>query len=240
MTSLRTFGVVLAGGVGARVGHSEPKQLIELAGRTILERSVEALAAHPAIDDVVVVMTPGFVDRAREITRGHPKVIAVLEGGQDAPRSDSSVRALTYIAELMDGDDAFVLLHDAARPLLPQAVISRVIEALATHDAVDVGIPSPDTIVEVTPAGTIARELRRDELRRVQTPQGFRVSLLRAAYDAALTDPAFEATDDATVVHRYLPGVPVQVVAGDPLNLKLTEPLDVLIAETLLTQAPEA
>lgn len=226
--------MVLAGGVGARIGHDEPKQLIELAGRTILEHSIAALHAHPAVTDVLVVMVPGFVERAKEITAPYSKVVDVIAAGAGAPRSDSTVRALAHITALVGDDDALVLLHDAARPLVPQDVITRVVAALSSYDAVDLAVPSPDTIIEIRDDGLLDRELRRSVLRRVQTPQGFKVSLLRAAYEKALADPDFEATDDATVVHRYCPEVPVIVVDGDPRNLKVTEKIDVAIAAALL------
>jgi 2-C-methyl-D-erythritol 4-phosphate cytidylyltransferase len=127
-----------------------------------------------------------------------------------------------------------VLFHDAVRPLLSQRVIADCVDALEEHEAVDTAIPSADTIIQVDGSGkTIDDVLRRGLLRRGQTPQGFRLSVIRRAYAAAAADPNFEATDDCTVVLRYAPDVPIAVVNGEDRNMKVTEPIDVYIADKL-------
>jgi 2-C-methyl-D-erythritol 4-phosphate cytidylyltransferase len=228
-----TTAVLLAGGTGTRVGGSLPKQLVEVAGKPLMEHSLAVLDAHPGVDEVVVVMAAGHVGAAEEIVRsgGYGSVRAVEVGG--ATRDGSTRRAL----ELLGDDDALVLLHDAARPLLSPTLVSRCLEALHRYDAVTPAVPSSDTLVEVAADGTIAAVPERARLRRVQTPQGFRVGVLREAHARAVADPAFEPTDDCSVVRRYLPHVPVAVVAGDAQNFKVTEPLDVLLADRLLRVA---
>lgn len=230
---MTTYGVVLAGGVGARVGSELPKQLLEVSGRTILEHSVAAFASHPRIDEVLVVMVPGHVDVARRIVKAYPKVAGVVEAGVGAPRSDSTVRALSWIGSRGDGEP-HVLLHDAARPLVTADLIDRAVAALATYDAATAAIPSSDTILELAPDGTLHNVPSRANLRRVQTPQAFRVSVLRRAHELAAQDPSFEPTDDCSVVLRYLPDVPIGVFDGDERNIKVTEPLDLAVAELLL------
>ena len=232
VTSLRrNTAVVLAGGVGTRIGHELPKQLLEIGGRTILEHALAAFHEHPGVDEVLVVMAAGHVPAAERIARGYPKVAGVLAGGRT--RSGSTVRAL----EALPDDDRKVLLHDAARPLVTRRIISDCVAALDGYAAVDVAIPTADTIIEVDEDGTVAAVPRRATLRRVQTPQGFRLPVLRKAYARAAADPLFEATDDCGVVHRYLPEVPILVVAGDERNLKVTGPVDVDVAERLLRSA---
>ena len=225
---MRTVAVVLAGGVGHRIGSGLPKQLIEVGGRPILAYSAEAFDACERVDEILVVMAPGHVAAAERIVAPYRKVRAVLEGG--ATRSESTMAALTALAG--EPDDTTVLFHDAARPFVDQATILRCVEALSTYRAVAVGMPASDTIVAVE-GGVVADMPRRETLRRFQTPQGFRLGTIRQAYRLALADPAFAATDDCGVVHRYLPDVPILVVAGDERNLKITHPLDLALAEHL-------
>ena len=125
-----------------------------------------------------------------------------------------------------------VLLHDAVRPLVSQTIIAANVEALRTYEAVSTVITSADTIIDVED-GTIADVLPRHRLRRGQTPQSFRLSTIRAAYEKAAQDANFTATDDCTVVLRYLPEVPIAVVPGHEHNIKVTEPIDVYIADKL-------
>lgn len=228
--SPRATAVLLAGGIGARAGLGMPKQFAELRGRTILEHSLAALHDHPAITGVLVVMAPGYTDAARVVTAGYPRVLDVIEGGTE--RSDSTLRALAWLSDAaVDGD---VLIHDAARPLVTAAVIDRCVGALASSAAVGVAVPSSDTVFRTDASGRIVEVPPRSELWRAQTPQGFRLATLRAAYDVALADPDFVATDDCSVVQRYLPEVPVLVVPGEDRNMKVTGPLDLEIAERLL------
>lgn len=220
--------VLLAGGTGTRMGGELPKQLLELDGRTILEHSIRAFDSHPRVDEVLVVMAPEHVTAAEQIATRYAKVIGVIEGG--ATRSDSSRAALARLGDR----ECLVLVHDAARPLVEADVIGGCIDGLATHPAVLVAVPATDTMVEVDADGTVAAVPARDRLRRVQTPQGFRSDVLRAAYAAAAADPAFVATDDASVVFHYLPDHSVGVVAGDERNLKVTTPSDLRLAQALL------
>ncbi|MRJ78067.1 SDR family NAD(P)-dependent oxidoreductase [Aeromicrobium sp. SMF47] len=234
MTQLRNVAVILAGGTGTRVGLSIPKQLIKIAGKTIIEHTIAAFEASPLIDEIVILMTPGHLDPVRAIVQngGYDKVSQIVEGGQT--RNESTSRAL----EALGSEECNVLFHDAVRPLVSQTIIGDVVAALATHEAVDTAIPSADTIVQVhdTAAGgteTIEDVLQRHLLRRGQTPQAFRLSVIREAYALAWKDPDFTATDDCTVVLRYLPHVPIAVVMGHERNMKVTEPIDVYIADKL-------
>lgn len=221
--------MVLAGGTGSRVGAPVPKQFLPLGDRTILEHSVSAFLEHPGVDDVLVVMASGHVDRALALLAGLPRPTRVVEGG--ANRSDSTRAAL---AALDAGTDR-VLLHDAARPLVSRRIIDDCLTALADHPAVNVAIPATDTIMEVSENGVLRSVPPRERMWQVQTPQCFHVPVIRAAYDLAARDPAFTATDDTSVVRRYLPDTPIQIVTGDPVNLKITNALDLRVAELLLT-----
>ena len=229
MEPLRNVAVVLAGGVGSRVGLSIPKQLIKIAGRPIIEHTIDVLNASPLVDEVIVMMTPGYLDPVRAIVEagGYTKVTRILEGAQT--RNGTTARALESLGE----EECNVLFHDAVRPLLSQRIIEDCVAALATYEAVDTAIPSADTIISVTDRQEISDVLKRAELRRGQTPQAFRRSVIARAYELAAKDPNFTATDDCTVVLRYLPEVPIAVVAGDERNMKVTEPIDVYLADKL-------
>ena len=228
MTSPRV-AVILAGGVGTRVGLDIPKQLIKVAGHTILEHTLATFDAHPMVDEVIVMMAQGHLDAVHAIVRngGYTKVTQVLEGAET--RNGTTLRALDAIAE----DDTKVLFHDAVRPLVSARIISDCFEALDSYDAVDVAIPSADTIIEVDADNVIRNIPPRANLRRGQTPQAFRAGVIRKAYAIAGADPDFQATDDCTVVLRYLPDVPIWVVAGEERNMKVTDPIDVYLADKL-------
>ncbi len=221
--------VVLAGGVGTRVGLDIPKQLLKIAGRTILEHTLSALDGHPDVEQIVVMMASGHLDAVHAIIRdgGYTKVTHVLEGADT--RNGTTLRAL----DVVTGDDTKVLFHDAVRPLVSPRIISECFAALDRYDAVDVAIPSADTIIEVDEHNVIRDIPPRAALRRGQTPQAFRAGVIRAAYAKAQQDPDFRATDDCTVVLRYSPDVPIWVVNGEERNMKVTDPIDVYIADKL-------
>jgi 2-C-methyl-D-erythritol 4-phosphate cytidylyltransferase len=231
---MRTVAVVLAGGSGERFGTPVPKQLLPLAGRPMIEHSVAAFERAPAVDQIMVVMAAGHAGQVRALlgTGGYAKLGNVIDGG--ATRTESTRCA---IAELGD-DECDVLFHDAARPLVSQQTIADCVAALADHRAVGVAVPSSDTIAVVSD-GLMTAMPRRDSLARCQTPQGFRLSVIRRAYQLADADPAFgelPATDDCGIVLRYLPELGVHVVPGSERNIKITYPRDLAIAEALLRE----
>jgi 2-C-methyl-D-erythritol 4-phosphate cytidylyltransferase len=222
---------LLAGGTGTRFGADLPKQLLTVAGRTLLEHALRAFHAHPGVDAITLVMAPGHLDAAQTIVREgryHDKVTAIVEGG--ATRSESTRAALATLPE----EPCHVLVHDAARPLVTARIITDCLSALRTYPAVNVAIASTDTLVAVDESGVVVDFPARESLRRVQTPQGFRSEVLTEAYERAANDPNFSATDDCGVVARYLPDQPIAVVEGDERNLKVTTPVDLEIVAALL------
>lgn len=227
--ALRTVALVLAGGTGSRIGGPVPKQLLELAGRTVLEHTVRALHACEEIDELHVVMHPDHVGAAERLLRQPdlPRLVQVLPGGGDR---DASTR---LALDALGDEECNVLVHDAVRPLVSQRLVASCVAALRTAQAVAVAVPSTDTVLRVDADDRVVEVPDRSLLRRSQTPQGFRLSVLRRAYALAAGDPR-PATDNCGVVLRQLPGVPVQVVPGDEHNLKITHSLDLLVAEELL------
>jgi len=237
---MRTVAVVLAGGAGQRFGAGLPKQLQLLGGRSLVEHCVTAFDQAPGVDQLLVVAPAELTAEVHRQLGGYRKLADVIDGG--VARADSTQRAIAWLAggaETAGQDqdqDCKVLFHDAARPLVDQRIIADCVAALDDWDAAGVVVPSADTIVEVV-GGAFRRILPRDSLARCQTPQAFRLSVIRHAYQLAVADPQFTAeaaTDDCGVVLRYLPDVPVGVVAGSERNIKITYTSDLAIAETLL------
>jgi 2-C-methyl-D-erythritol 4-phosphate cytidylyltransferase len=221
--------VVLGGGIGNRFGATVPKQLLTLGGKTLVEHCVAAFAAAPGVDEMLLVMPPGYADEAAKLVYG---VDAVIAGG--VTRSDSVRNALGYLSARHPADTTGVLLHDAARPLVTQRIIADCVTALRAHDAVGTAIPTSDTIV-IAEDGVMSHVPPRETLYRCQTPQCFRLSVIARAHELAAADPAYTPTDDCGVVLRYLPDVAVHIVPGSERSIKITYPGDLVIAEALLS-----
>ncbi len=229
---IRHVAAILAGGVGSRAGFDKPKQFLEVAGRTILEHSVDAFERNAHIEEIVVVSNPLFVDEVKTLAQrnGWTKLTAVLEGGKE--RYDSSLQAIHHCQQACQ--EANLIFHDAVRPLVSQRIIDDVCEALRFHCAVDVCVPVTDTLL-IERKGYVASIPDRKLYRRSQTPQAFRLSLIADAYRRALLDPKFKATDDCGVVKKYRPDEPIFLVEGDESNMKLTYHDDVSILEHLFS-----
>jgi 2-C-methyl-D-erythritol 4-phosphate cytidylyltransferase len=229
---MRMVAVVLGGGVGQRLGAGMPKQLLRLAGRTLIEHCVAAFEQAPGVDEILVVMAGGYIGQVKAMLAdsGYRKVSAVIEGGVTRP--DSTRVALAAIARAQPGEVG-VLLHDAARPLVDGRIIADCVASLRVHEAAGVAVPASDTMV-VTGNGVMESMPRRETLLRCQTPQCFRLSVITRAHELAAADPDFAPTDDCGVVLRYLPDVKVHVVEGSERNIKITYPQDLAVAEALL------
>ena len=242
------IAVVLAGGIGARVGGNMPKQLLPLAdGKTILEHSVDAFEQAESIDEVCIVMHPDYIMHAEQmlLANAWQKVRHIIPGGKE--RWESSVNAIRQVrGERLEArgeenncqlpiancpNTINILLHDAARPFVSQDIIARVCEALEEHEAVTVAIPSTDTVYEMLD-GKVARIPQRSTIMRAQTPQAFRLELIAEAYAKALGVDGLSAeacatchlpaTDDCGVVFNHLPEVSVHIVLGEEQNKKIT------------------
>jgi 2-C-methyl-D-erythritol 4-phosphate cytidylyltransferase len=227
------------------MGLEIPKQLVKIAGKPIMQHTLQVFQSAPQIDEIIVAMTPGFTAEAEAIVTaaGCTKVSRVIEGG--ATRTETTMRAIEAVSAT--SPEANVLFHDAVRPFIDHRIIEECVTALERYEAVDVAIPSADTIIKVDDyGGTVIKDVpRRDLLRRGQTPQCFRLSTIREAYALALADPDFiagkvSATDDCSVVLRYLPDVPIVVVDGSEQNMKVTHPVDVFIADKLFQLSSQA
>jgi 2-C-methyl-D-erythritol 4-phosphate cytidylyltransferase len=217
------IALIVAAGSGQRLGADRPKALVELAGRPMLQWSLDALVQVEEIAQVVVAMPPGMPA---------PDGVDGVDGGSS--RSDSVCRAL---AAARPGEpEEPVLVHDAARPLLTAAIAREVIGALEADDSADAAIaavPVTDTIKRVDAARGVLETLDRSSLWAVQTPQVFRRAALERALDVP-TEVLAEATDDAWLIERAGGRVLVAAIAAE--NLKVTTPLDLELAARLLAR----
>jgi 2-C-methyl-D-erythritol 4-phosphate cytidylyltransferase len=211
------YAIIPAAGVGMRLGADVPKQFLMLGGMSILHRTVHALNGVDRIVQIVIAIDPGYKTMVPSSGR-----IRTVDGGSE--RQHSIANALETITEA----DAIVLVHDAVRPFADHALIRRVGEAAELHGAAIPVVPVTDTIKVVADDGNVARTLDRSTLRAAQTPQAFRVDLLRKAY-AHARETGFAGTDDASLVEAH--GVPVHTVDGDVRNLKITTQEDLRLAQ---------
>lgn len=215
--------------MGTRLGAEVPKAYVELQGRTLLERSVAAMAHSGVVKRAVVTVSPVMEDTARALLADAPLPITFVHGGGE--RADSVWAGLQAI----DEEDAVVLIHDAARALTPPAMIARVAQTvLDGAPAVIPVLPVSDTI-KIVDAERVVSTPERSSLRAVQTPQGFDLATLRGANEKYFSgQQEFIATDDASLMEWF--GVPVATVPGDQLALKITTPMDLTLATAILKE----
>ncbi|MFI6075003.1 2-C-methyl-D-erythritol 4-phosphate cytidylyltransferase [Actinoplanes sp. NPDC051343] len=214
--------LVPAAGAGLRLGPGGPKALRLLAGEPLLVHAIRRVAAASSVRQIVVAAPAADVAAVRSLLAPIAPVTVVAGG---AERQESVAIALAQVPP----EIGIVLVHDAARSLTPPALIEAVAAAVrAGAPAVIPVLPVVDTIKEVDPAEIVVGTVDRAALRSVQTPQGFRHTVLAAAH-AAATDPL---TDDAGLVEKA--GLPVTCIPGSELALKITRPLDLVLAEALL------
>jgi 2-C-methyl-D-erythritol 4-phosphate cytidylyltransferase len=225
-------GIELAAGSGTRVGNSRNKVYLPLAGRRIVTWSLEVFRKIPGIGRLVLVVRDDDRELAAEVLdRELPGVPVDLVTGGDT-RHESEYRALLHLAEeIRRGEIEVVLVHDAARPLAPVRIVEEVLATAIREGSAIPALPCED-VVGVDSHGRMSHA-GRSGMVRVQTPQAFRSGPLLAAYQAAASD-GFTGTDTASCVERY-EGLPVQVVSGDPRNIKVTYADDLFTAELILT-----
>ena len=224
---MKNVAVILAGGSGIRLGGELPKQFLKIAGKKIIEHTIEAFEQNEFIDEIAVVCNPLYMHLLENllVDSGYKKVKKILNGGKE--RSDSSLAAINAYPE-----DVNLIFHDAVRPLVSQRIINDCIKALEKYDAVDVAIKTTDTIIQVRQK-EIENIPDRNILNNGQTPQCFKRALIANAYEMALQDPNFKTTDDCGVVKKYMSGTPIYVVEGEPLNMKVTYEEDLFLVDKL-------
>lgn len=226
---MRHIAIILAGGIGSRVGGTMPKQLLPLQdGRSVLEHSVDAFEQAPCIDEIAIVMHPDWMDEAKRICENNTwqKVRRIIPGGNERWESSwHAILAYTDDQRPSTNDDRPISLwfHDAARPFVSQRILSDIAEALETHEAVTVAVPVTDTLYRVKSEERRVESIpSRSEFMRAQTPQAFHYELAFNAYAKAIADDELVATDDAGIVRKYEPTHKIHIVLGEEANKKIT------------------
>ncbi len=234
-TTIRIGAILAAAGAGSRFSSqtaTNAKQFLNLMGRPMYVWSLVKLATHPAIDSVVVVAPEASISLVRkDFENFHSELsrcrqLAVTAGG--STRQQSVYNGLRYLATLVNAPE-FVLIHDGARPFIGEQLITQVIESVIANGACTPGLPVTDTLKRVR-EHIIIETVDRAELYSVQTPQAGRLSDLCHAHEKALVEN-WSVTDDASMLERD--GHMVAIVPGSPYNLKVTQPLDLVLCEAL-------
>jgi len=207
---MQVTAIIAAAGAGRRLGADKPKQLLDIGGGTMLERSTAAFVSHPRISDVIVVVPEPLPIPGAQVVIGGARRQDSVANGFDAVSPNADV----------------VLIHDAARPFVSADLIDRTIDAAAAHGAAIAALQSRDTVKRVRKDGVITDTIPRDEIYLAQTPQGFRRDVLARAI--AIGRSGVDATDEAMLAEHA--GFTVHVVDGDPGNVKITTAEDLAAA----------
>lgn len=227
-TLKKNIAIILASGVGERTGLDKPKQFVKIAGKTVIEHTLDTFEKHKLIDEIIIVSNINYVQFVSEIVlkNNYKKVTKILAGGKT--RRESSYIGIFAINE----EDANVLLHDAVRPFLDSEIINKCIEALKQYKAVDVAIESADTLIRVNDNNLIEKIPDRTYFRRGQTPQGFDLKTIKKAHLYAQQEKNINVTDDCSLILKYKL-CDIYVIKGDDFNHKITYPIDFAIADKL-------
>lgn len=222
-------GIILSGGNGSRFASKRPKQYLNLAGKAIIEHSIEAFEKNPDIDSIIIVTAARDRHIMNEIIlrNSYKKITKLLNGGNS--RIESSYMAINSLSD----DNDIVIIQDAVRPLVSQKTISNCVSAAITYHAAAVVIPCTDAIFETADGQYLKTMPKRNRLRRSFGPQGFKLGLVRTAHMRAINDKDTDFTEDCAVVLKYNL-TDIFLVPGNMNNIKVTYPEDLIMADTLL------
>ncbi|HEX8091600.1 MAG TPA: 2-C-methyl-D-erythritol 4-phosphate cytidylyltransferase, partial [Blastocatellia bacterium] len=220
------IAIVPAAGIGARMQANRAKQMLELGGVPLLVHTLRRFEQCDAVDQIILVSQPNLITEVLALISRHnlKKIARVVGGGPQ--RQDSVYRAIQVIKE---EDAGVIAVHDAVRPFVRPEEIRAVIERAQNTGAALMATVAIDTIKQVK-SGRVQRTLDRKRIFHAQTPQAFRYSIIKEAYERAYAD-GFTATDDSQLVERI--GHRVSVVEGSPINIKITRPFDLRLAEVI-------
>jgi 2-C-methyl-D-erythritol 4-phosphate cytidylyltransferase len=225
---MKNLAIILAGGSGSRLKNELPKQFLKLAGKCIIEHTIEKFENHFGIDSIYIITNPLYYDKTMELIKknSYKKIKKILKGGKT--RQESSYIGISAVSD----DFENILIHDAVRPFISSDIIDNIIEKLNKYDAIDVAVPSPDTIIRIDENSIIKDIPERKYLRRGQTPQAFKLKLIKKAHELALKEGFSSATDDCSLILKYKLS-DIYVVNGSDFNIKITYPIDIHIADKI-------
>jgi len=226
---VKMAAVIAAGGSGTRIGAGLPKQFLHIGGRPILVRTVQSLLALERLVQVVIALPEEHIPLAEEMLSCWSWTVPVVCIPGGTTRQESVRLGVQHTPPDVD----LLLVHDAVRPFCEPGMLQRVVEAAWQTGGAIPGLPATETIQRVSRRGRVLKSPPRDELYAIQTPQCFHAAILRSALERAFRE-GFEGTDESSVVRRA--GHPVTVVEGSPENIKITRPLDLAIAESLVAR----
>ncbi|MCR5505586.1 MAG: 2-C-methyl-D-erythritol 4-phosphate cytidylyltransferase [Bacilli bacterium] len=227
------IAMILASGTGSRMGNTDcPKQFLPIYNKPLIVHTIEAFEMHDEIEYIIVVTNENYIDQVKVWCKQYDlgKVKSVVAGGSS--RQISVYNGLKALKENGVKDDDIVVIHDGARPLISQTIITDNVEGCKKYNAVDTVIPSSDTIIRSVDQETIKEIQKRSELFLGQTPQTFRYGIIKGAHDHAFEINDTDTTDDCKLVIKM--GVPVHLVNGSKLNFKITTFDDLMMLKALL------
>lgn len=219
--------IVLLGGIGNRFGCSIPKQFLLIHGTPLYQLTLRNLTKYH-FDEIILPTHSDWIDTVQKACSHFPH-LKVIPGG--ATRQESSFRAVMACSDSID----YVMIHDGVRPFISEEILQHHFDALNDYDAVDTCCPSSDTIVKSHDGNIIDSIPNRSLYYQGQTPQSFRLSLIREAHKQAQKNPALSATDDCSLIPSH---IPIKIVPGNATNLKITSPIDQQLAYYLWNQQP--
>ena len=230
MNKPKNTAIILASGSSERLSNlNTVKQFVKVAGKTVIEHTLDVFEKNTNIDEIVIVTRDDYKNYCYELVNknNYKKIHKILSGGKT--RQESSEIAIMAIDAK---DDDNILIHDAVRPFISDKIINDCIEALGKYSAIDVAIPSADTIIQIDDNQTIKDIPKRQYLRRGQTPQAFKYSIIKKAHELAKNNSDVQVTDDCGLIKFFNLGE-IYVVEGDDYNIKITYPIDIDIADKL-------
>ncbi|MCK4889160.1 MAG: 2-C-methyl-D-erythritol 4-phosphate cytidylyltransferase [Candidatus Aminicenantes bacterium] len=214
---MKNLAIIMSGGSGSRMNSDTPKQLLKIGKENLLELTIKKFHEHPDIDLIYIISQPDLIETTKRLVaeRNFSKVSKILPGGLTRQLSSGIGVAAS------ENDHENILIHDSARPFISQELISRVLSKLEMTMAVTPVIDSSDTLIRIDDSGNVQKYLDRDEIKRVQTPQGFKREVILKAHLEAEKASVNTFTDDCSMIIHYEIS-DVALVEGDPLNLKIT------------------
>ena len=235
MSQERVFGVVLAGGMGTRMGNTDkPKQYMELGEKPVIIHTIEKFYIHPEIENTIVLCPKAWVKHTENIIKKHipdTNAIHVIEGGET--RNDTIMNAISFIEEKYGlFEDTIIVTHDSVRPFISHRIISENIRYAKEYGACDTVVPATDTIVRSDNGEYITDIPERKYMYQGQTPQTFQAKMLKDMFLDLSEEEKNLLTDAAKIL--VLKGKKVYLVQGEVSNIKLTYPFDIRVAQTLL------
>lgn len=235
---LMNFIQIMAGGIGKRMGNTTmPKQFLSLGGKPIIIHTIEKFILNSSFEKIIVSCPKSWMQYAKETIGNYTddSRIVVIEGGKE--RNDTLIKAIEYIEMQYSVDDMDILMvHDAVRPFVDRRIIEENLKLVEKYNAVDTCIPAFDTIVSIENK-EILEIPNREKMYQGQTPQTFKIQVLKECYNCLSDEEKITMTDSCKIC--LLSGEKVGVVEGDVANMKITTPYDLNIANSLLKEKKE-